>query len=143
LPTIRAWWEGSDILLRERLHLFPDAQGAEAQREQRVRDRRQLLRALKREGLLGAGTEPNSTELMLAVHAFVAKSSAFLAMAQVDDIAGEIDPVNLPASLEYPNWRRRLSVTLEQLFAGADLRELAEIFARERGIGELDAKGPV
>ena len=143
LPTIRAWWEGSDIALRERLHLFPDPQGAEAQREPRVRDRRQLLRALKREGLLGASTEPDSTELMLAVHAFVAKSGAFLAMAQVDDIACEIDPVNLPASLEYPNWRRRLSVTLDQLFAGAEMRKLAEIFARERGIGGPDAKAPV
>jgi len=143
LPTIRAWWEGSDILLRERLHLFPDPRGAEEQRRQRIRDRNQLLRALKREGLLGARTEPNSTELMLAVHAFVAKSGAFLAMAQVDDIACEIDPVNLPASLEYPNWRRRLSVTLERLFAGADMRELAEIFASERGVGEPDVKAPV
>ena len=143
LPTIRAWWEGSDILLRARLHLFPDAQGAGEQRRQRIRDRKQLLRALKREGFLGASTEPNSTELMLAVHAFVAKSGAFLAMAQVDDIAGEIDPVNLPASLEYPNWRRRLSVTLEQLFAGAEMRKLAEIFASERGIGEPDVKARV
>jgi 4-alpha-glucanotransferase len=137
LPTIRAWWEGSDIALRERLHLFPDPQGADAQREQRIRDRRQLLRALKREGLLSASREPNSMELLLAVHAYLAKSRAFLVMAQLDDITGEIEPVNLPASLEYPNWRRRLSASIEEIFQGAAMRELEEVFAQEPGVGEL------
>jgi 4-alpha-glucanotransferase len=134
LPTIRSWWEGNDISLRERLHLFPDRQAADAQRKQRVRDRNQLLRALTQQGLLGDRAELNPDELVLLVHAFLAKSSSFLALAQIDDIAGEIDPVNLPGSLDYPNWRRRLSITLEELIEGAEMKRLAEMFARERGL---------
>jgi 4-alpha-glucanotransferase len=133
LPTIRAWWEGRDISLRERLHLFPDPHGADEQRTQRARDRSQLLRSLRQQGLLAKNEEPSPAALVPLVHAFLARSSSFLALAQVDDIAGEIDPVNLPGSLDYPNWRRRLSVTLADLFEGFKIDELAEIFARDRG----------
>jgi 4-alpha-glucanotransferase len=133
LPTIRAWWEGSDISLRERLRLFPDPHGANEQRTQRARDRSQLLRALRQQGLLGKNEESSPNALVPLVHAFLARSCSFLALAQLDDIAGEIDPVNLPGSLDYPNWRRRLSVTLAELFEGSRIDELAEIFARERG----------
>jgi 4-alpha-glucanotransferase len=140
LPTIREWWEGSDIALRERLNLFPDPQGAEEQREQRVRDRKQLLRALKQQGLLDDGAELKAEELMLLIHQYLARSSAFLVMAQIDDITAEIDPVNLPASVEYPNWRRKLSATLEQIFGKPEMRRLAEMFGRERGVAGNQAK---
>jgi 4-alpha-glucanotransferase len=136
LPTIRAWWEGSDISLRERLHLFPDARGADAQRKQRSRDRKQLLRALKHEGLLATDGEMNAAGLMVAIHEYLAKSAAFLVMAQLDDISGEIDPVNLPGSVEYPNWRRRLSLTLEELLRGPEMRAMAEMFMRQRDTAE-------
>jgi 4-alpha-glucanotransferase len=37
-------------------------------------------------------------------------------MAQIDDLAAEADPVNLPnTSTEYPNWRRRLGMSLNEL----------------------------
>jgi 4-alpha-glucanotransferase len=136
LPTIRAWWEGSDISLRERLRLFPDPHGADEQRARRARDRSQLLRALRQQGLLGKNDEPRPDALVPLVHAFLARSCSFLALAQVDDISGEIDPVNLPGSLDYPNWRRRLSVTIGELFEGSKdsmIGKLAEIFVRERG----------
>ncbi len=136
LPTIRAWWEGSDISLRERMHLFPDARDADAQREQRIRDRKQLLRALKYEGLLATDGEMNPAGLMVAIHEYLAKSAAFLVMAQVDDISGEIDPVNLPGSVEYPNWRRRLSLTLEELLQGPEMQAMAEMFMRQRDTAE-------
>jgi 4-alpha-glucanotransferase len=129
LPTVRAWWEGSDISLRERLDLFPDPREAETQRKQRTRERNQLIRALRKQGLLGDNWELNAEEIIPLVHAYLAKSSAFLAMAQVDDIAGEIEPVNLPASLNYPNWRRRLSLPIEELWEGSEMNKVAEVFA--------------
>jgi 4-alpha-glucanotransferase len=61
-------------------------------------------------------------------------------MAQIDDITAEIDPVNLPASVEYPNWRRKLSATLEQIFGKPEMRRLAEMFGRERGVAGNQAK---
>jgi 4-alpha-glucanotransferase len=42
--------------------------------------------------------------------------------------------VNVPAtSDEYPNWRRRLSMTLEELAARPRFIDIAEIFRAERG----------
>jgi 4-alpha-glucanotransferase len=55
-------------------------------------------------------------------------------MAQIDDIANEADPVNVPTtSNEHPNWRRRQSLTLEQLTEHPRLSGLAQIFKQERG----------
>jgi 4-alpha-glucanotransferase len=37
-------------------------------------------------------------------------------MVQLDDLTNELEQVNLPGTTdEYPNWRRKLSLTLEEL----------------------------
>jgi 4-alpha-glucanotransferase len=55
-------------------------------------------------------------------------------LVQIDDLTDEADPVNVPAtSLEHPNWRRRLSMTLEELAASPGLDELAAAFKTIRG----------
>ena len=42
-----------------------------------------------------------------------------LALAQVDDLAGEEIGVNLPGTdMERPNWRRHVSLPVERLFEG-------------------------
>jgi 4-alpha-glucanotransferase len=57
-------------------------------------------------------------------------------MAQIDDLTGEADPVNLPTtSTEHPNWRRRLGMTLEELARRPRFDEVADIFNAERGGG--------
>jgi 4-alpha-glucanotransferase len=63
-------------------------------------------------------------------------------MAQIDDLTDEADPVNVPAtSDEHPNWRRRLSMTLEELAARPRFIDIAEIFRAERGA--LQPEGPL
>ncbi|HEV3373857.1 MAG TPA: hypothetical protein VG145_15030 [Xanthobacteraceae bacterium] len=55
-------------------------------------------------------------------------------MAQIDDLTDEADPVNVPTtSDEHPNWRRRLSLTLEELAERPRFIDIAEIFRDERG----------
>jgi len=116
LPTLRGWWEGRDLDLKERLGLFPNAEEIVRQRETRRRDHAQLLGALRREGLLSAQGEPDAGGLARAAHAYLARTPSALAMAQIDDLTDEADPVNVPTtSDEHPNWRRRLSLTLEEL----------------------------
>jgi len=100
----------------------------------RERDRMQLLKALRKEDLLPIDEEPDIPTLARAVHAFLARTSSGLAMAQIDDLTDEADPVNVPAtSDEHPNWRRRLSMTLEELAARPRFVDIAEIFRTERG----------
>ncbi len=142
LPTLRGWWSAYDIDLKERLNLYPDPTEAARQRETRERDKRELLEALRREGLLEPDGEPEFRLLVRAVHAFLARSGSVLVMAQLDDITGEIEPVNVPAtSCEYPNWRRRLSLTLDELAGSTRFADLAAIFAARPG-GALTARQP-
>jgi malto-oligosyltrehalose trehalohydrolase/4-alpha-glucanotransferase len=152
LPTLRGWWEERDLDLKERLGLFPGAAEAARQREMRRRDKAQLLAALRREELIpapgaapstgsgprGAGDgDPDIPQLARAVHAYLARTPCMLVMAQIDDLTDEADPVNIPAtSDEHPNWRRRLSMTLEQLARRPRFIDVAEIFRTERGSPE-------
>jgi 4-alpha-glucanotransferase len=134
LPTLRGWWEGRDLDLKEQLGLFPAVGEASRQRQARERDRMQLLQALRRERLLPDYGEPDIPTLARAAHAFLARTPSVLAMAQIDDLTDEADPVNVPAtSDEYPNWRRRLSMTLEELAARPRFIDIAESFRAERG----------
>ena len=139
LPTFRGWWEGRDVDLKEQLGLFPEPSEAARQRQLRERDRMQLLRALRGEGLLTPNGELDLPTLARATHAFLARTPSFLAMAQIDDLTDEIDPVNIPATSDkHPNWRRRLSMTLEELATRPRLNDIAEIFRNERRRANLD-----
>jgi 4-alpha-glucanotransferase len=133
LPTLRGWWEGRDIELKERLRLFPAPGEAARQRALRQRDRTQLLQAFRRERLIDATAEPDVELLVRAAHIYLARAQSVLAMTQLDDLTDEADPVNVPSTgSEYPNWRRRLSVSLEELVSRARFKDIAAIFAGER-----------
>ena len=50
-----------------------------------------------------------------------------LSMVQLDDLLGEDEPVNVPAtSTEHPNWRRKYSYALETLLANELARKQIE-----------------
>jgi (1->4)-alpha-D-glucan 1-alpha-D-glucosylmutase len=38
-----------------------------------------------------------------------------LAMAQLDDLLLEAEPVNVPGTVDHPNWRRKYSASLQTL----------------------------
>jgi len=138
LPTVAAWWQGSDIELRERLGMYPDAQETAYQWRLRHRDREQLRRALERAKLLEKPEEPQAEEWVHLIYRYLARCSSGLALIQLDDVTGEVDPVNLPGSTEqYPNWRRKLSVRTEKLLETPLVKEVVENFNEERGSGRL------
>ena len=135
LPTLSAWWQAADLRLKEQLDLFPHPDDARRARAERDQDRRDLLAALRAAGLADAAFEPNVDPDLLfrAAHTFLARTDSALALVQLDDITDELSPVNVPTtSNEHPNWRRRLSLSLEQLNDCARFTGIAEIFRRER-----------
>ena len=119
LPTLKGWWEGSDIAEKLELDLLT-VDAAQKERATRRRDRRLLIAALAREGLLAGEDDPDapfSDRFAGAAHAYVARTPALLAMAQLDDLAGETVAVNLPGTdRERPNWRRKLDLKTPALF---------------------------
>ncbi len=131
LPTLRSWWEAGDLDLKNALGLFAESDLEQAARTDRDSDKGELQKALRREGL--AGDTLDTEALMVAAHAYLARSPCILALAQIDDITREIKPVNVPTVESYPNWRRRLSMTLEDLAQSPRLANIVAVFARERG----------
>jgi (1->4)-alpha-D-glucan 1-alpha-D-glucosylmutase len=142
LPPLRAYWLGRDLDLRARLNLFPSEALRERQLVDRAQARAQLLVALQREGLLPDGitadpvTAPDITaELMLAVHRFLARAPTRLFMVQPEDIFGQLEQINVPATTAelYPNWRHRVATPLEAWSGDPRFTALVEALARERG----------
>jgi 4-alpha-glucanotransferase len=62
-------------------------------------------------------------QLTNAVHAYLVGSQCFLLIVQLDDLTDERQQANLPGSVtEYPNWRRRLKRSLEEMIGDDNLQ---------------------
>lgn len=140
LPTLSGFWQASDLNLSEKLDLFPTSEHRDRQRESRARDRDEIIAALERENLMpmpGKNEEPVdeklSTELMLAIHCYLARSNAMLIMVQLEDLFCQKHQVNLPGTVnEYPNWRRKLLFNIEDWLDQGNLKFYAQAITRER-----------
>ena len=132
LPTLAGYWEGHDCIVRRDIGVYSEAE-VEAALSERRRDCARLLSALKDVGLL-VGDDSMGTLawpiVRKAVHAFLASSAAQLFFAQLDDLLDETDQLNIPGTtVTYPNWRRKLSLGLEEAALTTGLHALAEICA--------------
>jgi len=74
-------------------------------------------------------THPDMTaDLVRAVLSFLARSPAMLLEIQPEDVLGQTDQVNLPGTLasQHPNWRRKLTLDLEEWPEDARFQALNE-----------------
>jgi 4-alpha-glucanotransferase len=140
LPTLRGWWEEGDLTLRDRLDLYPTAEFKLQAHATRASERRELLLALVAQNLWRWSPEQPlpaySPALARAVHAFLGLSRANIAMIQVEDLIGMGDPVNVPGTdTEHPNWQRKVTEDLADIFARTDVRDLLEaVNSARRGV---------
>jgi len=140
LPTILGFWRGRDLEIRSDLGLLPHGQDSLKEAEvERTEERRQILGALKDQGLCPAGLdqsgridEAQALELVTALHRFLARSPSALLAANLDDVILETGQVNLPGTVDsHPNWRRRQKVAVEDLAAHPGLTLLARAMKLE------------
>jgi 4-alpha-glucanotransferase len=143
IATLKGFWLGADIIWRRRLGLYPDRHAQEAEAAERHRDRSLLLAALVREGLIGPaqigeflpeGNEPvYTTELADAIFAYLGRSRARLMLVQLEDVLSEAEQANLPGTTDaHPNWRRRLSRSVEEIDRGFELRHVSALIEEAR-----------
>ena len=116
LPTAVGFLRGEHVRVRAALGLLNDEA---AEWAQAAVDRTELVSLLRAEGLLDAagaqGTETED-EIVVAMHALLARTPCRVLLASPYDVVGEIRQPNLPGTIdEYPNWRLPLPVTLEGL----------------------------
>jgi 4-alpha-glucanotransferase len=133
LATLSGYWEGVDIEVRSALGLFPSEQARTAMWSDRQWEKAGILAALKSEGLLPPGVSDDparvptmTTELMEAVHQYLARSPAWIVLANIEDILGARAQANLPGTLDqHPNWRRKLAPPVEGLTQDSRFERLA------------------
>lgn len=138
LPTFRGWWRGDDIARRKRFGLISDT-GAQTQERSRQIERADLLKDLRATGRLSREDAVTITPddappaLISAVHAHLAQAPSRLFAARLEDLAGEVDPVNVPATVdEYPNWRQKLTPPLDQLAEAPLFRDIVAALSHAR-----------
>lgn len=145
LATLTGYWAGRDLAVRAGLGLYPSDEAASAAVDERRDDRRRIVRALRRRGLLPAGDAddvPMSSALALAVHRYLASCGSGLMVVQLEDILDVADQVNLPGTTtEQPNWRRKLDPAIEALSGDPRIRALAEALGELRPRRRGKARG--
>jgi 4-alpha-glucanotransferase len=143
LPTLAGWWRGEDLSVREGIGLMTDAEAEDA-RAARDADRRAMLAALERARVLpseyrelcgGAAALPEALPqaINVAVHRFIGRTPCRLVAAQLEDMVGSTDCLNIPGTTdEHPNWRRRMPFGIEQLADMALVRAIGTTLSEER-----------
>ncbi|MBJ7222992.1 MULTISPECIES: 4-alpha-glucanotransferase [unclassified Brenneria] len=140
LPTLRGYWQAVDLSLGRDLGLYPDDVLLQQQIQLREKSKQGLLNALHQHGLLPQRVGRNSSlttmgvPLNRGVQRYMADSASALVGFQLEDWLDMATPVNVPGtSREYPNWRRKLSRTLESIFADRYLERLIRDIDLRRG----------
>jgi 4-alpha-glucanotransferase len=115
LPTFVGWNSGHDLAVKRGLDIDPGESDSD-----RAAARDALARAMAWRGL--------STVDFLSVTRFLADTPSRLLMVSLEDALGDIEQVNLPGTVdEHPNWRRRLSMPLEDLLESSALPAVANM----------------
>jgi len=137
LPTLKGYWEGTDLEEKRALRVYPSAEVQHLNEEGRIADKAGLLAALRASRLLdedGAGDAVGYAQLWMAVHQYLARSRCVLAFVQLDDLVDEDVQINVPGTIETerPNWRRRLHLSLEQLRSDPEIDARLTVLDRTR-----------
>jgi 4-alpha-glucanotransferase len=122
LPTIAGFWTARDVEARKAAGLIDDA-AYHQQTSDRTREKQRMLDRLHAERLLpdwyarDAHRVPEvDGTLHNAIIGFLAQVPSMLLLLNHEDLTMEQSQQNLPGSTaEYPNWRRKMRWTIEQL----------------------------
>jgi 4-alpha-glucanotransferase len=139
LPTLRGYWESGDLTLGKTLGLYPDEVILRGLYQDRERAKQGLLDALHKYGCLPkrAGHKASlmnmTTTLNRGMQRYIADSNSALLGLQPEDWLDMAGPVNIPGtSYQYKNWRRKLSTTLEAMFADETVNKLIKDLDKRR-----------
>jgi 4-alpha-glucanotransferase len=136
LPTLAGFWLGRDIEARREAGVLPDDDAYRRMREEREREKQKILDLLIELRFLPdwfpreVTAVPELTgELHNAVIGFLASTPSQLLLVNQEDLFKETEQQNLPGTTsEYPNWRRKMRYSVEELRASPEARACAAMF---------------
>jgi 4-alpha-glucanotransferase len=143
LPTLTGFWSGEDLQVRAGVGAFPDDAARRHAWDERERDKRGILSALKREDLLPNGVTEDlatapamTTDLCRAIHVYLARTRSYIVLANLEDSLGELSQTNLPGTVDtYPNWTRKYAVRVDEILCDERMRQLGTVLRSTRPLG--------
>lgn len=139
VPTLKAWWNTSDLALRRRIGMIENDEALRQESEARARDKQGLLQMLADVHLIPGDwldrniDRPFDLSLCTAIIRACARSTSALVSIQLDDLAGLETPINIPGTnQEYGNWRRKVPGPLHELFARDEVAAMLAPLQEER-----------
>jgi 4-alpha-glucanotransferase len=148
--TLAGWWRGADIAARAEHGIVP-ADVTKVHAEERKHERKGLKEALEEAGAgpperlpsVKAGADAMN-DLVVSAYRFIAKTPSLLVAVRLADMTGEKRPTNIPGTSDsYPNWKPKISVSIEDLAGVPLLQEISQAMREERMVGNGQvARGP-
>ncbi|MCF2946663.1 4-alpha-glucanotransferase [Paraglaciecola aquimarina] len=132
MPTLSGFWHCDDLELGKDLGLYPTEDILQSLYTSRHKDKQAILDSLVGHHSLPQNISPDvnyvgmTQELNFAMQVHMAAGSSELLSLQLEDWLEMDKPVNVPGTFnEYPNWRRKLTRNLQDIFSDASLNHLA------------------
>lgn len=139
LPTINGYWRGYDFDLGERFGIYPSEKILKILKQQRIEAKDKILQRLKEnnvevENTICADLSSSITKKFNhLLQTYTSKVNSALFGLQPEDWLDMSEPVNIPGtSTQYPNWRRKLSVNTQDIFADLDIQQLLQKINMQR-----------
>jgi len=133
LPPLIGFIEGVDIETRKQLGIYQDEQRYAQALQEREQERRRLREAIEAAGF---ATGEDIVGIVAAAYGFLARTPCALLTVAMEDLALERTQPNVPGTDErLPNWRRKLSRDLDDIFATPSTDAILGAVRQERPRG--------
>ncbi|MCV2884247.1 4-alpha-glucanotransferase [Aestuariibacter sp. AA17] len=132
MPTLIGYWHCLDLALGKDIGLYPTETILSTLYHSRHQDKQRILDSLHGHHSIPEWMDRHvdhlgmSQELNYGIQKHMASGSSALLSLQLEDWLEMDKPVNIPGTFnEYPNWRRKLSKNLEDIFSDENVQQLA------------------
>jgi 4-alpha-glucanotransferase len=132
MPTLNGFWHCDDLQLGKTLGLYPTEEILASLYQSRHDNKQAILDTLHGHGSITDEISRDvnqvgmSKVLNFGMQTHMASGSSSLLSLQLEDWLEMDKPVNIPGTFnEYPNWQRKLSRSLQDIFANSELQTLA------------------
>lgn len=132
LPTLKGFFQHSDLELGKQLGLYPNAKVLSELHNDRTLDCQGLIKAIRQTFNISSLPESKINHF---VHSFLARTQSALLGLQPEDWLGMTQPVNIPGiETAYPNWRRKLTLNIDEIFSHSSVLELLTLLEGVRSL---------
>jgi 4-alpha-glucanotransferase len=139
MPTLIGFWHCDDLSLGKELGLYPDSELLTNLYNGRHENKQQILNTLHAHHSITSAISYDAehvgmtSELNFGLQTHMAAGASALLSLQLEDWLQMDKPVNIPGTYdEYPNWRRKLSHNLEDIFTQPEVKALASQLSKRR-----------